>query len=235
LIRKTTILLLTSLTVLNCFGQTDNSKKRMRSIYSNWMSINYFNCLKTDLPCECEKSKEYFLISIDTADKFVLLYEGRANYDYNLYDFKTIYPTNLEVYHEQYSETLFKDTLTVIGQIKVIKDTLLFIEASGKQTKFILYSTDDNDGYFKEHIKLLNSALTIRGYDDLNKTLQSDSLKCWCNWELDGGINIVYGPAKVWILEKKENELYINEWTNPPGEKTIDLKIEKKLLKKLKW
>jgi hypothetical protein len=235
MIRKTTIFLLNILTVVNCFGQTENSKKRTPSVYSNWMSLDYLNCLKTELPCECEKSREYFLISVDTTKKFVLLYDGRANYDYNLYDFKEISKTNLEVYNKQYSQTLFKDTITVVGQLKLKNDTLLFIEASGKQTKYILYSTGDNEGYFKEHIKLLNSALTIRGYDDLNNVLQSDNVKCWCNWELDGGINIVYGQYKNWILEKKDNELYIYEWTNPPSEKTTDLKIEKKLIKKLKW
>lgn len=192
------------------------------------------NCLKTDLPCECEKSNEYFLISLDTARKFVLLYGGRANYDYNLYDFKTISPTNLEVYSEQYSQTLFRDTIKVIGKMQIKNAELLFIDPSGKQTKFTLYSTGDNDGYFKEHIKLINSALMVRGYDNLQKTLQSDSLECWCNWEL--GINSVSGAEKgKWIFEKKDNELYIYKWTNPPSEKIIDFKVEKKLLKKLKW
>lgn len=189
--------------------------------------MDYVNCLKTELPCECEKSKEYFLLSLDTTKKYVLLYDGRANYDYNLYDIKVLSKTNLEVYNKQYSQTLFKDTIRVIGQIKIKNDTLLYNEATGKLTRFINYSKGDSDGYFKEHIKLINYALTIRGYDNLNKTLQSDSLKCWCNWELDGGINIVYDTEKDWILEKKESELYIYEWTNPPS--------EKKLLKKLKW
>jgi hypothetical protein len=200
------------------------------------MSIDYLNCLKTDLPCECEKSREYFLISLDTTKKLVLFYDGRANYDRNVYDLKTTSSTNLEVYYKQYSQTLFADTVTIIGRMKIKNDTLLFINPYGLQTKFILYNTGAEDSYFKEHIKLLNSAFTVRGYDNLNKTLQSDSLKCWCNWELDGGINLVYGTKKgEWILEKKDNELFIYKWTNPPSEKTLDLKIEKKLLKKLKW
>jgi hypothetical protein len=232
---KTIFFILTILTVANCFGQTDSSKKQARSVYSNWISLDYKNCLRTGLPCECEKSNEYFLISLDTTKKSALFYDGRANYDYRLYDIKKVSKTNFEVYNEQYSQTLLKDTIAVIGHLKLKNDTLLFIEAAGKQTKYILYSTGEEDGYFKEHIKLLNAALTIRGYDDLYKTLQSDSLKCWCNWELDGGISIIYGQEKKWILEKKDNELNIYEWTNPPRRKTIDLKIEKKLIKKLKW
>lgn len=236
MIIKTTIFILTILSVVNSFGQTGNSRKRIPSTYSNWMSIDYINCLKTDLPCECEKSKEYFLISIETTKKYVLLYDGRANYDYNLYDFKPISSTNFEVYNKQYSQTLFKDTITVIGQIKIKNDTLLFTDAYGKLSKFIFYSKGENDKYFAEHIKLLNSALTHRGYDNLNIILQTDSLKCWCNWELDGGMNSVFGKENnYWILEKKDNELYIYEWRNPPSEKTIDLKIDKKLLKELKW
>lgn len=232
---KATIFILTVLTVVSCFGQTDNSKEQIPSIYSNWMSLDYINCLNTDLPCECEKSREYFLISLDTTKKFVLFYTGRANFDYNLYNYKTISSNNLEVFNKQYSQSSFGDTIAIIGQIKIKNDTLFFADSLGKHTNFILYSTDDNNGYFKEHIKLLNSALIIRGYDNLNATLRSDSLKCWCNWELDGGINIVYGPEKDWIFEKKNDELFIYEWTNPPIEKIIDLKIEKILLKKLKW
>jgi hypothetical protein len=236
LTRRTTIFLLTFLTVALCFGQTGNGEKRTASVYSNWMSIDYLNCLKTNLPCECEKSREYFLISLEATKKFVLLYDGRANYDYNLYQFKTISRTNFEVYNEQYSQALFRDTIAVVGQIKILSDTLFFTDHPDKQTKFILYSSGDSDGFFKEHIKLLNSAMTARGYDNLNKTLNSDSLNCWCNWEIDGGINSVFGTMKGrWILEKKENQLLIYEWTNPPGEKQIDLIIEKKLFKKFIW
>lgn len=232
---KTTLFILTFLTVINCFGQTESSKKRTPSIYSNWMSLDYINCLKTDLPCACEKSSTYFLISLDTINKFVSLYDGRANYDYNRYSFRMISKHNLEVYNKPYSPTLIKDSIDIIGQIKIENDTLLFTDPLEKQTQFILYSTGDADGYYKEHINLLNSALTNRGYDNFNTMLQSELLKCWCNWELDGGINIIFGPDKDWVLEKKEDELYIYEWINPPSEKTIDLKIEKKLLKKLQW
>ncbi|MEY5049743.1 MAG: hypothetical protein RLZZ175_3102 [Bacteroidota bacterium] len=199
------------------------------------MNIEYLNCLKSQLPCEGEKSKEYFLISLDSTNKFVLMYDGSANNDYNRYDFNLVTKTNFEIYSKQYSQSLMDDTITIIGQIKIKNDTLFFIESSGKLSKFIYYSSGDNDSYFKEHIKLLNFELKVRGYDKLDEILHSDSLKCWCNWELDGGLNIIFSPKKDWILEKKENELFIYEWTNPPHEKTIDLKIKKKLVRKFKW
>jgi len=111
---------------------------------------------------------------------------------------------------------------------------LLFIDSSNKEIPFILYSKGDNDSYLTEHIKLINSALTVRGYDNLNTILQSDSLKCFFNEEL-GGINLVFGKHRDWILEKKDDELWIYQWTNLPSVKQIDLKIERNLLKKLKW
>jgi len=215
------------------FGQSDNNKEKAGNIYSNWMSVDYLNCLKTDLPCECEKSGENFLISLDTTRKFILLYEGKANYDYNLYDVKTHSPDMLDVFDKHYSETLFADTFSVIGQVRIKSDTLLFIASSGKQTKFIFYGAGDNDDFFNEHIQLLNSALTARGNEDLNKVLQSDSLKCFCNWEL--GVNLVYNNQHEWILEKKGHKLYIYWWRNPSTEKRLDLKIEKELFRKLKW
>lgn len=232
LTKTTNTLLLTILTVASCFGQKNNSQNKSQSSYSNWMSVDYLNCLKTSLPCECEKLNEYFIISLDTTKNFALLYEGKANYDYSLYDFQAISKDNFKVYTKEYSQ----ETIVTIGQIKIKNDKLLFISPSGKQTQFVMYGTGDNDSYFKEHIKLLNEALALRGYESLNKILQSDGLKCWCNWELEGGMNSVFESDKgEWILEKKGNELFIYEWINPPIEKMADLKMEKKLLKKLKW
>ncbi len=227
MIRITTILIYTFVTLLGCIDKTNNSKKPTRNTCSNWMNVDYLNCLKTDLPCECEKSQEFFLISIDTSNQFVALYEGRANYEHGYNNYRVISNTNLEVYEMHYSQTLLKDSIAIIGQISIKEDSLFFRETSGKLTKFILYNSDERDGYFKEHVKLLNRALETRGYDNLSTLLLSDSLKCWCNWEL-GGANIVFRAEKKWILERKENELYIYEWTNPPRVKTLDLKIEKK-------
>lgn len=245
LIKVIAILICTLISGVYCIAQTNSSKKRIRSSYSHWMSLEYRNCLKTNLPCECENSQEFFLISMDTANQFVTLYEGRANYEHGDYDYKAISNTRLEVYVMRYSPTLFKDTISVIGQIFIKKDTLFFIETNKKQTKFILYNSGIRDAYFKEHITLLNRALEARGYDKLSELLKSDSLKCWCNWELGGinivfdwelgGKNIVFDSKKNWILERKENDLYIYEWINPPRVKTLDAKIEKRLLKKLKW
>jgi hypothetical protein len=237
LTRTMTLLILALLAFTHCIGQSNHNIKRTeKKTYSNWMSLDYVTCLKTELPCECEKSTEYFLISLDTTRKFVLLYDGKANYDYNLFDVKLVSKNRLEVYNKTYSQALLKDTIELIGQIQFENDSLVLIEASGRRTKFLLYSTGDNHGYFYEHVKLLNAAMSTRGYNSLNKILNSDSLKCWCNWELDGGINTVFvSQNRNWILEKKDNQLYIYKWTNPPGRKIIDLKIEKKLVNKLQW
>ena len=236
IIIRTTIYILTIFSVANTFGQTVNNTKRTPNTYLNWMSIDYLNCLKTDLPCICEEPKEYFLINIESSKKYVLAYAGKTNYEYNRYNLRTISNNHYEVYFKEYSQTFFKDTITVVGQIDIKNDTLIFTNDYGEKSKFILYGMGQIDNYFTEHIKLLNSALTIRGYDNLNKILQTDSLKCWCNWELENGMNSVFGKEnKYWILEKEENTLYIYEWKNPPSEKTFDLKIEKKLFKKLKW
>lgn len=232
---KATLFILTMFSLVNCFGQTNNNKKQIPDSYSNWMSIDYINCLKTDLPCECEKPSEYFLISWNTTKNIVLFYEGESNYEYNLHDIKTITPNNWDVYNKLAGQVIFGDTTTSIGQIKIKNDTLLFTELLGKQTKFIHYSTGDYNAYLKEYIKLLDAALSTRGYENLNTILQSDdNLKCWCNWEL-GGLNSIYGKDRGWILEKQANELLIYEWTNRPTEKIIDYEIEKKILKKLKW
>lgn len=234
LIKVIAILICTLIPVVSCIALTNNSKKQIRNSYSQWMSLDYLNCLKTEVMCECEKSQEFFLITMDTSNQFVTLYEGRANYEHGDYDYRAISNTRLEVYEMRYSPTLLKDTISVIGQILIKNDTLFFSEVSGKRSQFVLYNSEQKEGYFKEHVQLINSSLETRGYDNLFELLKSDSLKCWCNWEL-GGLNIIFDPKKNWILERKENDLYIYEWTNPPRDKTNDLKIEKRLLKKLKW
>lgn len=174
-------------------------------------------------------------MSLDTVRKFVLLYEGRANYEEVFYKFEKTSNTSYELYEQEYSQISFKDTTYFIGHIIIKNDSLIFTDVHSKQTKFVFYSTGEIDNYFYENVKLLNSALTIRGYDNLNKILKSDSLKCWCNWELDGGLNLVFSKGRDWLLEQKNNELYIYEWINIPKEKNLDLKIEKILIKKLKW
>jgi hypothetical protein len=218
----------------HCFAQNGNTKKRAPTIYANWISVEYLNCLKTELPCECEKWGEPFLIDLDTTKRFALLYNGQTNYDYYGYNFNIISPDYFELYDEQDSPASLNDTVKVIGSIKINSDTLLLKEHSCRPIKFSLYATGDNHGYVNEHIELVNSALAARGYNNLNKLLHADSLKCFCNWEF-GGINLVWGDRGHWILEKKENQLLIYQWTNPPAEKTVDLKIKKKLLKKFKW
>lgn len=92
------------------------------------------------------KPSECFLISLNTTKDIVSFYEGQSNYE----------------------------TTTGIGQIEIKNDTLLFTDLLGKQTKFIQYSTGDYDAYLKEYIKLLDVALSTRGYENLNTILESD-------------------------------------------------------------
>jgi len=68
----------------------------------------------------------------------------------------------------------------------------------------------------------------------LETILKQNSLTCNCNPEL-GTINLVSGNKNAWILEKRGNSLFIYKWTNIPKVKTIDLKIEKKLIKTVEF
>lgn len=215
---------------LNSFGQDHESKS------NNWISLSYVKCLEKELPCECQKKEEHSLINLDTIAGYLTLYNGLI-YDPDSYKLKRKGSNTFEVYYTKYVTESYKDIDFVVGILQIISDSLSFIDnKTTNKTIFIRYGKygDEYKAYTNEHIRLLNKALTKRNYTTLEKTLQADSLGCNCNPELNI-INLIWSRKKAWILEQSNDTLFIYKWINIPDTKTLDLKIEKKLVDKYKW
>lgn len=185
----------------------------------NWINVSYRNCLTTDLPCACQQKEKYPLLRLDSGS--VTVYEGIV-YDPNSYALKS---TGNNMY--QVGST---------GAVRITGDTLYYTDTTGIKNTFVRYGTsqDDQWAYYKEHIQLFDQALAKRNYPALEKIVRTDSLHCNCNPEL-GVVNFVSAKNKGWLLEKKDNTVFIYEWTNMPDGKMADYKMKKRLVGKYEW
>jgi len=203
--------------------------------YSNWVSVDYLNCLKTQLPCECEKSGEIFLIDLDTTGMYLHIYDGASNQDYyggdlEVNDANSYYVLNYDLDAlEAIAKTDTLGTISIFGRI------LSYVDSTNHETQFVKYGEYGFFPYLFGNVTWLNEQLSIRGYDSLQELLKVDDVGCFCNWELYA-INLVSSGNKQWILEMENNELVIYRWVNPPKSKSIgQLKIKKKEVQRLKW
>ncbi|CAN5491513.1 hypothetical protein BH10BAC1_BH10BAC1_08600 [soil metagenome] len=75
-----------------------------------------------------------------------------------------------------------------------------------------------------------------RGYPQIEEIVNSDSLACYCNkWK--GNINFLYslGKSQSWLLEIKNDSLYIDLVTYPSEDPDPDDPIIPKKFKAYKW
>jgi hypothetical protein len=219
-----------------CFSFS--GKKTGRS--KNWISLDYVKCLESKLPCDCEKRSEPFLARVDTFEKSktyntVLFYEGGTNYDYNLYRLKKESAGTFKVFSERIEQGNEK-TISVIGVLQYVEDAIYFTDTAENKTVFINYGNEGDDmfSYGPEHVALLNKAFVKRNYPSLENVLKTDSLSCACNWEL-GGMNLISGGKNAWILEQRNDSLFIYDWVDKPNRKSTNMSIKKKLFQGYKW
>jgi len=179
-----------------------------------WLNVKYMECLKHGLPCDCEKNIEtYYSLVVDTNSSSK--YFGVALSKYNLME-PQIFPIKKTGYNVYEIATNKKDT-TSWAKIVIKKDSIYFIE---KNMQSVFYKTNYSGKYNIQHylfdnVDLLNKSLTKRGYPKLENIVRYDSLNCECNkWK--GNVNMlsVDGKPQSWILEIKNDSLYINTITN---------------------
>lgn len=210
------------------FAQREPQELFLPLNYSNWVSVDYLNCLKTQLPCQCEKREEVFLLDLDTISNYVNLYTGETNQDFGQGYLESTEPNSYTIIFNPTSGIY--DTL---GLISVSGDTLNYKTDRG-EIRFVKFGEYHYRAYLPGNVTWMNQQLKIRGYGDLQTILKTNNPQFFCNWEL-GGINLIYDRGKNWILEMENNELVICRWKNPPKEKTTELKIKKKEVARLKW
>jgi len=196
-----------------------------------WLNIEYVDCLKNNLPCECEKlTNTYYSIVLDTNS-------NSKNYGIALSKYEQmepyIYPIKKTGLNEY--EVLLKDNSSWV-KLTINEDTLNFIENSvlSKFVKMGVLSEFNTQHHVKYNVSLLDKSFTSRGYPTLEEIVIQESLRCQCNKWM-GNTNILYvkGEPKSWILELVNDSLEIKRIVNV--EREPDDPVKTKKIKSYKW
>jgi hypothetical protein len=217
-----------------CAAQKHESKVAGEIPYC-WFNTKYIECLKSKLPCECEKDLEsYYSLVIDTNSSSKNF--GVALSKYDLLE-PNIFPIKKTGQYE-YAVLDNKGDASIWAKIFIRKDTIYLNE---NNVQSVFSKTNNSSAYDVQHYKfdnidLLNKALTKKGYPRLEEIVKSDSLACYCNkWK--GNINFLYSldKSQSWLLEIKNDSLFIDLVTYPSEDPDPDDPIIPQKFKAYKW
>lgn len=209
-----------------CAGQNSKSNGLC------WLNIDYVECLKNKLPCDCEEiTHTYFSITLDTA-----IYN--KDYGVALSKFEHmepfIYPIRKVKLNEY--EMLIKEDGNSWARIKIKNDTLHLFE-NNTLSKFIKShecSELNTQHYKKANVHLLNIALEARGYPKLEEIVNQDYLMCECNkWINNSNVLYVKGKPNAWIIDILNDSLEIKEIINM--DRDPEEPVQNKKIQNYKW
>lgn len=199
----------------------------------SWLNIEYIECIKNSLPCECEKSiRTYYSLVLESD-------AGSKNFGIALSNFEEmephIYPIKNTAPNE-YVVLKSRDDTSIWAKVIVKENELRFIEGNS-MSKFIKSKKSnsyDLNHYYKENVALLNEAFTARSYPRLEQIVNENNLNCTCNKWM-GGINLlsVQGAPQAWTIELRNDSLLINRVINIDKDPDDPLQTER--LAGYKW
>ncbi|GCC52389.1 hypothetical protein SanaruYs_26260 [Chryseotalea sanaruensis] len=205
----------------NCASEQNEDKGQ------SWLNIEYVECLKNSLPCECEKNTEtYYSLVLDTND-------DSKNFGIALSNFEEMepqfYPIK-KIGSNEYAVLKSREDASSWAKV-IIKDwDLQFIEGNvlSKFTKSNKSTGYDLNHYYEDNVDLLNRAFTARGYPKLEEIVKESTLKCVCNkWMSRQNVLYVYGAPKSWIIEMKNDSVQIFRITNTDRDPDDSVRTEK--------
>lgn len=201
----------------------------------SWFNLKYIDCIQYQLPCECEKATgTYFSLVLDTNSHSKNF--GVALSEYNLME-PNIFPVRKVGIHEFEVISNNRDS-SIWAKIIVERDSIYFFE---KNSKSVFCQSNNSKKYDVQHyridnVNLINRSLNRRGYQKLETIVGYDSLACYCNkWK--GKINFLRSLAnpKSWVLEIKNDSLFIDFVTYPSDDPDPDDPIIPKKFRAYKW
>ena len=217
-----------------CASQKHETKATDKMPYC-WLNVEYIECLKSKLPCECEKDLEtYYSLVIDTnsmSKNFGVALSGYGLIEPNIYPIKKVGIDLYEVISNKKDGAIW-------AKLLIKEDSVCLIE-NRKQLVFcnMCSSTGYNtQHYLRTNIDLLNKSFAQRGYSTIEEIVGDDSLIFECNkWK--GNVNIlsVLGKSKSWILKISNDSLFIDLVTYPSDDPDPDDPIIPKKFKTFKW
>ena len=198
-----------------------------------WLNIHYIECLKNMLPCECEKlAKTYFsfFININNTGKYYVTLFKFDEMEPNIYPLKKLNGNEYVLYKT------FKDS-TQWGNLIIENDTLSFIE-NGNVLKFTKSTNvkGDNQCYVVDNVSILNESFIKRNYPKLEEIVKQDSLWLDCNkWMNNINLLSVKSKTQSWMLEIKNDSLFINVISYPNDDPHPDDPFISERFKVFKW
>ncbi|MGB4849831.1 MAG: hypothetical protein WBP41_18035 [Saprospiraceae bacterium] len=200
-----------------------------------WLNAKYMDCLKNSLPCECEKITEtYFSLVIDTTT-------SSKNFGVALSKYDLLEPSRFSIKkigHYEYGILSIKNDTQIWARILINLNAVYLIE---KTSQSVFYESNNSvhfniQHYLLDNVVLVNKSLNQRGYPKLEDIVKDDSLICECNkWK--GKINLlsVVGKAQSWILEIKNDSLFIDRGTYSNEDPDPDDPILHEKYKAYRW
>lgn len=175
-----------------------------------WWDINYLDCLKNDLPCDCWSKG--MKIEIDTAEEIAII----GFYDPAYSKLKKISSRNYITWNDPQSKEI-NDSLFFYATLGIQNDTLLFYDGF---THFTLVKYETAAGVEElPYLEFVNKALAQRRYNTLQQTLGQDSLSCYC--DMDAWLSIVEAGDQHWSIERVNDTVYLYELLNYPDHKVL--------------
>lgn len=212
----------------NSISEKEDVSEEQAQVGSNWINLEYINCLNNDLPCSCLTDIDYILIEFNVkSPNDIKLLEPKLNIEELLVK---ISENNIfKVYtHPEASDIFFSFTIT--------GDTM--IVSNGEMTqKYIRYKQVDNSqkgAQFigKLNVLMLQKLINSKNFDIKKELGISEESLLHCNIGL-GNINLLYKREDCnnkWILEKDEDKLLIYKYINSCDGKMHPTIVDKKIV-----
>ncbi len=215
------LLIFTSFIALNCASSREEKK------IQSWLSMEYINCMKNGLPCECEKSNgKYYSVVLDSNVDGKGLSVALSTFEEME---AKLYPIR-KVKNNEFAVLLSRRDTVAWSKIVVRGNQLELFEGSSvsrykRSAKIGDYGLDH---YLQDNVDLLNDALKERGFATLEEILKTNFLRCDCNkWMGRQNVLSIKGAPQSWVIEMRNDSLHILRITNPDKDPDDPFQTEK--------
>jgi hypothetical protein len=228
------------LSFVNCFSCKENTTSESNNVISStiqattssviyyWVSEEYLNCMKTNLPNECFRQIEFPIVKYINNEQYIYLYNN----------FDIVRRSDVRIINYEYFAYTTPYSKVPYCKISLNNDTL-FLKVGRINHKYIyspnLNTIDCRDKMVgKLNLNQIMTRLSKYGFDLYEKLNVCDSTYLYFANEI-GEINLIStigNRENNWILEESSNKIFIYKYLNLYESKSrwAPCEIRKKLM-----
>lgn len=218
--------------ILNSCSSKENKNELKNNITEktvfNWVSENYLDCMKNNLPNGCNQISEFPIIRYEKGDTKIIFINNTDEIEYlNVKIKNNIY----FIYAEENSEKPFCKFTIENEKMILLKDEK---KVQYRNSPF-LTSEKITDLLGKLNLEILNDWLKNKKFDLYGNLKITDASYFYCNREI-GNINLLYSKGScenMWIVELEKNQIFIYKHLNSCESKKSRFEIKKELIYKI--